>query len=381
MLLILVCIILGLLAGLVPGLHANLLTSALLSMNIEDAALPLAIIAMFGAQAITAYIPAIFLGIPDEQVVLSVLPGQRMAREGSGLDALVIMVVASIIAILACIALFPVSQILYPIVFPAIQPYLLHILVLAVLFLVLRSKKPLGYFLVFLAAGIIGRESFIIKMSDPFLPMFSGMFAMAAILTFSTSKIPEQKPPQKPDNSILKFALIGVIFGWFSDLLPGIGSPAQVAAFASILVPFASAPSYLATISSIGVSQPIFALSTAATIGKERVGSVAEISNLIPISENLLPLLTFFIVGTVVACIFIMLFRNKIGEISRIDYKILNIIIAIYLVAIVFLLDSWAGLLVFGVSTLLGILCIRSDVERTAMMGAIILPTILNLLF
>ncbi|MEM4272590.1 MAG: tripartite tricarboxylate transporter permease, partial [Candidatus Bilamarchaeaceae archaeon] len=235
MFLVIVCVILGLLAGLVPGLHANLLTSALLSMGIEDVALPFAIIAMFGAQAISAYIPAIFLGIPDEQVVLSVLPGQRMAKEGRGLDALAIMVVSSIIAILACIALFPLSQALYPIVFPAIQPYLFHILALAVLFLALKSRKPLGYLFIFMVAGVIGREAFIIRVSDPFLPLFSGMFAMAAIITFSTAPLPEQKPPQKPDPSILKFALVGVAFGWLSDLLPGIGSPAQVAAFASIL--------------------------------------------------------------------------------------------------------------------------------------------------
>ncbi len=381
MLLILICLILGLLAGLVPGLHANTLTSALLSINIQDATLPLAIMAMFGAQAISSYIPAIFLGIPDEQVVLSVLPGQRMAKEGRGLDALTIMVFSSIIAILACIALFPVSQILYPIVFPAIQPYLPHILILGVLLLVIRSKNPFGYLFVFAAAGVLGREAFIVRMTDPFLPLFSGMFAMAAILTFSTSPLPAQKPPKAPEASILKYALVGVLFGWIADLLPGVGSPAQIATFASILVPFASAPAYLAAISSIGVSQPIFALSTAATIGKGRVGSVAEVSNLIPISENLIPLLALFIIGTVFACLFIMVFRKKIGEIAKIDYKMLNLFLAIYLIAIVFLLDSWAGILVFAVSTLLGLLCIRTNVERTAMMGAIILPTILLLLF
>ncbi|MEM4272589.1 MAG: tripartite tricarboxylate transporter permease, partial [Candidatus Bilamarchaeaceae archaeon] len=144
---------------------------------------------------------------------------------------------------------------------------------------------------------------------------------------------------------------------------------------------FASAPAYLATIASIGVSQPIFALSTAATIGKERVGAVAEISTLTSISENLLPLLAFFIIGTVVACFAIVIFRDNIGEISKINYKFLNLLIAAYLLAIVFLLDSWEGLLLFAASTLLGMLCIRMDVERTAMMGAIILPTMLLLLF
>ena len=54
--------------------------------------------------------------------------------------------------------------------------------------------------------------------------------------------------------------------------------------------------------------------------------------------------------------------------------------LASYLIAIVFLIDSFAGLAVFAVSTGIGYLCIRMNVERTTLMGAIIVPTILILL-
>ncbi len=378
MLLIIFALFLGLLAGLVPGLHSNTLVSVMLSLNIQSPDLPFAIITMYAVYSIISYIPAVFLGIPDPTVVLSVLPGHRMAMQGKGLEALTIMVVSSIFAILACIALFPLSQFLYPVVFPAIQPYLLYILIAASAILLLRGKKPIYSLLIFLLAGFLGKQAFSLHLADPFLPLFSGMFAMAAIFTYSNSQLPRQVLPRKIDTSLIKFAFLGVFLGWCADLLPGISSPAQVAAFASILLPF-SGTAYLATISSISISESIFAFSTASTIDKARIGAIAEAADLTPIADSLAPFLGYFILGTAVACVLIYAFRSKIGEISKINFNLLNLMLAIYLIAIVFLIDSFAGLVLFAVSSGLGYLCIRMNVERTTLMGAIIVPTILLL--
>ena len=379
MFLIIFALLLGLLAGLVPGLHSNTLVSVILSLNIESVDLPFAIITMYAVYSIISFIPAVFLGIPDPTIVLSVLPGHRMAMQGKGLEALTIMVVSAIFAILACITLFPVSQFLYPIVFPIIEPYMLYILIVASAILLLRGKKPIFSLLIFLLAGALGKQAFSLHLADPFLPLFSGMFAMAAIFTFSNHQLPHQKMPRKIDLSLIKFAFLGVFLGWIADLIPGISSPAQVAAFASILLPF-SGVAYLATISSIGVSESIFAFSTASTLDKARIGAIAEASQLTSIADSLTPFLGYFILGTAFACVLIYVFRNKIGEISKINFHILNAMLAIYLIAIVFLIDSFIGLGLFAVSSLLGYLCIRMNVERTTLMGAIIVPTILLLL-
>ncbi|MCP4648116.1 MAG: hypothetical protein GY852_10370 [bacterium] len=375
MLLIILALFLGLLTGLIPGLHPNTLTSVLLSLNIESPDLPFMIIAMFAVHSIIAYIPSIFLGIPDSTVVLSVLPGHRMAMKGEGLKALTVMVVSAIFAVLLCITLFPVSQALYPIVFPAIQPYLFHILIIASAILVLRSRNPLGALLIFILAGVIGKQAFSLGLPDPFLPLFTGMFAMAAIFTYSNAKLPEQKLPKRIDLSILKYAALGVFLGWIADLLPGISSPAQVAAFASIIVPFAGV-AYLATIASIGVSESVFAFSTASTLDKARIGAIAEASSITPIQDALLPYLSIFIIGIAFACVLVYIFRPKIGEISKINFSIMNTMLAIYLILIVFLIDSLPGLMLFFVATALGYLCIRMNVERTILMGSIIIPTL-----
>lgn len=375
MLLIILALVLGLFTGLIPGLHPNTLTSVLLSLNLDSPDLPFAIIAMFAAHSIISYIPSIFLGIPDSTVVLSVLPGHRMAMKGEGLKALTVMVVSAIFAVLICIVLFPLSQQLYPIVFPAIQPYLFHILLLASAALVLKSRNPFGAALIFILAGVIGKQAFSLGLPDPFLPLFTGMFAMAAIFTYTNAGLPAQKLPQKIDFSLLRYAALGVFLGWIADLLPGISSPAQVAAFASILIPFTGA-AYLASIASIGASEAVFAFSTASTIDKARIGAIAEASSITPIQDALLPYLSIFIIGVVFACILVYLFRSRIGEISKINFSLMNALLALYLIIIVFLIDSLSGLMLFFVATALGYLCIRMDVERTMLMGSIILPTL-----
>ncbi|MBN2121706.1 tripartite tricarboxylate transporter permease [Candidatus Micrarchaeota archaeon] len=378
MLLILCCLILGLFSGLIPGLHSNTVTSVLLSLNLTSESLPLAIVAMFGVHSIISFIPSIFLGIPDEQVVLSVLPGHRMAKEGRGIEAVMIMALSAIAALLVCIIFFPISQALYPVVYPLLSPYMPPILLIASAILVFKTQKPMHSFLIFLLAGIVGQQAFSLSLPDPFLPLFSGMFAMAAIFNFSSSPLPKQELPGKISAGLLRFSLLGVFLGWFADLLPGISSPAQVAAFASPLIP-SSGAAYLALVSSIGVSESVFAFSTASTLGKARIGAIAEASAIVDVSQNLLPLLSFFIIGTAFACIALCAFRNRIGEIAKIHVPSLNLLIAAYLISIVFLIDSFSGLLLFAVSTALGFLCLRMNVERTLLMGAIIVPTILML--
>jgi putative membrane protein len=378
MLLIIACLLLGLFTGLIPGLHSNTITSVLLGLGLDDPALPFAIIAMFAVHSILSFVPSIFLGIPDESVVLSVLPGHRMAKEGRGIEALSIMAASALFALIVCITLFPLAQLLYPVIFPALRPYMLHILILASLVLVLKTKNPLHSALIFLLAGILGKQAFSLPLSDPFLPLFSGMFAMAAIFNYSGAPLPAQKSAGKLELGILKFSLLGVLLGFLADLLPGVSSPAQVAAFASLFLPFAGT-AYLALVSSIGVSESAFAFSTASTIGKARIGAIAEASSLLPVGENLLPLLAFFIVGSAFACAAIYFFKNRIGEITRINFPMLNMLLAIYLTAIVFLTTSFSGLLLFLVSAALGFLCLRMGVERTLLMGAIIVPTILLL--
>ena len=378
MLLLVAGMLLGMLAGLIPGLHSNTMAAALSGIGIagEDAAI--LITAMFGAQIVFSFIPAIFLGIPDESVAVSVLPGQRMARAGRGIDALRIMAASALVAVLFSVALLPVSHVLYPVVYGAIRPYIVHILVFLSCVLVFRSKNVPMFAAVFILSGFLGKVALGFGMVDPFLPLFGGMFAIAAMLFWGGAALPGQKEGRL-DPGFLKYSVLGVALGWLADLLPGISSPAQVASFASIFVPFA-APGYLALVSSIGMSEAVFAFSTSSVLGKARVGAVAHVMENVDVQANLSWLISIFVVSVAIAAVVAYLIRNMVGKIAGIDFGALNRMLIAYIILLTFLINGIPGLLVLAPAIAIGYACIRMGVERTAVMGAVIVPTILLLL-
>jgi putative membrane protein len=251
------------------------------------------------------------------------------------------------------------------------------LLAFSILFLA-RSKNIFLSVCIFLLAGILGTFSLNLKVYDVFLPLFSGFFAMSAILSYQKgARIPKQKD-ENPEISILKYSVLGVLLGFFADLLPGIGAPSQIAALATIAFPV-NAISYLATISSISASEAVFSFSTSTAIDKSRMGSTEWLSNYIAIDQNLAFLLSIFLAAAAITAVLAYLARNHLGKLVSLDFAKLNILIGVYLICLTFVLDGAIGLLVLALSTALGYTTIRLNVERTTLMGAIIVPTLLLL--
>jgi len=377
LLFLIIGILLGIITGLIPGLHSNTVGSALSGMGMDGMEGALLIVGMFAANEIFSFVPAIFLGIPDESVTLSVLPGQRMVKAGKGIDALKVMCISAFLAVLLSVALFPIAQWLYPIVYYTIRPYLLYVLAVASAVLVLRGRKPAYSALIFLLAGLVGKVALDSQMPDPFLPLFVGMFAISAMLTFQKQEIPEQREGPIKFN-LLPYVAGGVLLGWAADLLPGISSPAQVAAFASLLVPFGTA-AYLSIIAAIGMSESVFAFATAATLGKARVGSVAQAAGMVDISGALPMLLAAFLIAAAAAAAIIYLGRGLAKRAGHVQMGDIYKMLMAYLVLLALLLDGLPGLLVLVPSVAVGLLCLKVGAERTSLMGAIIIPTIMLL--
>lgn len=62
-------IIFGIFSGLIPGVHANTISSILVQLNLDPVFLSFIIIGAIGTHTILSFLPAIFLGIPDDQTV------------------------------------------------------------------------------------------------------------------------------------------------------------------------------------------------------------------------------------------------------------------------------------------------------------------------
>ena len=70
---------------------------------------------------------------------------------------------------------------------------------------------------------------------------------------------------------------------------------------------------------------------------------------------------------------------GRIARLAELDFSRINIVLAIYLVAITLTIDGLVGLAVLMIGSGLGWLTVRLGVERITLMGAIILPTMLLL--
>lgn len=378
MILVFICgVILGIISGFVPGLHSNTIVAALSSIGIGNNDLMILIIALFPAHIISSFIPAIFFGIPEEGTVISVLPGHRMVLEGKGLTALKVVIFSCLFSALLCISVFALSLDFFPFVYELIKPYMKYIVLILSLFFIIRSKDMFLSALVFISAGILGYYSLNSGVYDPFMPLFSGMFAVGAILNYKQRIIPKQKD-EKMEFGFLKYSIAGVVLGMFADLIPGVSSPSQVATFMTIFLPL-NTMGFLAAISAVSVSEGMFSLATAASIEKSRIGTTVWLSKFVDIGEHLVLLLPLFLLSMVIAVAVVYFLRKKIAGFASIDFSKANIVLVFYLFALSALLNGFQGVLIFILATILGWTTIRLEVERTNLMGAIIIPTLLAL--
>lgn len=369
--------LLGFLAGLLPGLHANTVISVLASMGMGKRALGLLIISIFPANLISSFIPSIFFGVPEPNTVMATLPGQRMVQRGEGVKALCTVILACALSAIISSALFWPSLLLFPAIYDAVRPHMRFILLAVSLILLMRTKRPLLSGAVFALSGILGHFSLNSGMEDPFLPLFSGMFAIAAMGRWKGGSAPKQAD-MPAEAGIIRFVVIGILLGFVADIIPGVGSPSQMAVFATMLIAM-DTPAYLATISSISVSQAVFSLATSASIGKSRVGATAWLSENMDIGAHLPLLLALFCASMALAAALAYCLRGYASRLASLDFSSLGLVLAAYLVAVTFVIDGPGGLAVLAVSAGLGTLALSLGVERTNLMGAIIVPTLMLL--
>ena len=118
-------VMLGTISGIIPGVHANTLAGVLLSVQVALLSFfgPLVLAgAMFAALITHTFVdslPSTFLGIPDAETSLAVLPAHALCLEGNGEEAVRIAALGSACAMVIAV---PLSLICF-FLLPALQPY------------------------------------------------------------------------------------------------------------------------------------------------------------------------------------------------------------------------------------------------------------------
>ena len=375
-------IALGIFTGLMPGIHSNTVASVLAGMPIDPQLLSFAIVAVFGAHLIVQFFPSIFLSIPDDTVVASVLPGHRLALEGRGREAIFICASSALIALGASAALLPVSIAIMPAIYSLIEPHMALVLAAASLILLASERNAERIALaalVFLLSGALGIATMRIGMGDPLFPAFSGLFAGSGILLSFTAgaRLPLQKEG-RTKLDFLPYVAAGVALGMLSDLVPGIAASAQIAVFASAFIVVGDARKFLALVASIAASHAVFAFGSLVSIGKAREGALAIINALRPVNPSDLPALVGVLMLSCGAGAFILMRLSRHADaLSGIDTHALNLGVLAYLLCAIAIISGPLGLLLFATSTAVGLLPPMLGIRRTHVMGLIIVPSFL----
>ena len=86
----LIGIICGVITGLIPGIHVNTVGAFIFSMSpfllhsYSPEVLAVFLLSMSISHALLEFIPSMFLGVPEEGTVLSVMPGHYLILQGRG---------------------------------------------------------------------------------------------------------------------------------------------------------------------------------------------------------------------------------------------------------------------------------------------------------
>ncbi|MBO4301992.1 tripartite tricarboxylate transporter permease, partial [Methanosarcinaceae archaeon] len=276
--------------------------------------------------------------------------------------------------------------------------------------------------------------------SSVLLPLLSGLFGSSQILLSLLTDPAELPEKQHPDGSslsgILKPLFHGTFFGAFVSWIPGISS--SVAAVLSGLfietgpeeeqdrdpglpaedhgsrhetftyngkeyvlpapgyddISEKQAEDYIVSVSAINTANTVFGITAYFIIRRSRSGAVSAIDELLTAggidigntdASGLFSLFVIFFV-TVIACSFLSYFSTiRLGNLihrfmAHIRYRMLSVIVLIFLCAVVFALSGLPGIFLFIISTIFGLLPPYFRVRKACLMSVIIIPVMIYFL-
>ncbi|MBP5394790.1 MAG: tripartite tricarboxylate transporter permease [Candidatus Methanomethylophilaceae archaeon] len=399
----------GTFSGLVPGIHVNTLAMLLLVASpylldvlsgfVPDGYGPLLLsCAVMSAAVVHSsidFIPSAFIGIPDADTVLNVLPAHRMILNGEGMAAVRCAAIGSLTgAIVSLILTVP----LYILLTGGLGDYLDSITVgalIVVLALMILDEVPgrrlIALIITILSAaaglvvmlGVLPMSSMFDLEPETMFPLLTGLFGIPSLLTADrNSDIPPQKDDEKmPVSPVhgIKGVLTGSITGWF----PGITSTAG-ATIAGHVFSTGGTRGFISMVSSIGTASTMFAFITLCINGKERSGTMSVIGSLLRDADLGLGSVTFVSMMVAMAIASVLAYMLTVwsgkavcGFLRRMDMVVFNRIILVAMVAMTVLFCGYWGLIVLIACTLIGLLPILLGTRRIHLTGCLIVPVLL----
>jgi putative membrane protein len=439
LLVILFCVlgvITGIATGLLPGLHVNNIALILLSLSgaivsafsflfehgiSEDFILVLISIYIISTSISHTFhdvIPSTFLGAPDEDMALSVLPAHSLLLEGKGFEAVALSAMGSYGAILFCfLLLFPIRFIIgNPIFFyETLREIMLFVLIAISLLMIGTEKAKIEVFgkkgvsasvagmlfalFLFILSGFFGLYIFDVPVESPIglsspvlFPALSGLFGTPTLITSLRTKpaIPEQNINDPDlDKKTKRSCVLSVMTGSFGGILVSI-IPGITSATGTVIAMNARGESSkrqtIVTLSAVNTACAFFVVVVMYVILRSRSGATLAAMELMSVSEwssfliptNLAYLLIALLLGGTLSY-FLTLLVGKVfaKKFVNVPYSLVIKLTITLIAVLVFLFCGIFGILVLVIATFIGLLPVEWGVRRSHCMGVLLIPIIL----
>lgn len=381
----------GIVTGLVPGIHINLVSVLALSLSplLFQITTPLIVSVFIIAMAITHTfldtIPSIFLGAPQEDTALSVLPGHKLLLQGRGYEAVMLTLIGSLFSLILIIILSPLIAIIISKIYPFLSKIMGYLLITVCIILILKEPRSKSWALiVFLLSGVLGIATLTMpNLKSPLFPLLSGLFGTSMLTTSLLQKvnIPKQKIGEinVDKKTATKAISSSLVSGGLCSFLPGLG-PSQAAILGSQFTKNLKSEGFLILVGGLSTINMVLSILGLYVIDKARNGAIVVVSELLG-EFNMSHLILFFGVAMVAAgiatfltIIFSKLFSNIM---SKVNYNALCVSVICLITILVALMSGPIGLLILVVSTALGIVPVEANIGRNHLMGCLLLPVIL----
>ncbi len=374
----------GILTGLIPGIHPNTVTVSLLPLYplLPSQQFLAFIIALAVSNTIFDLIPAIFIGVPEDDTVMALFPTHLLVQQGLGYYALKLTIFGalfgSICAIVLSLITLPYLQSFYTTLTTAMAP----LIIAFISFMLFTESQPGRSFLILLLSGILGNivlNASLINTQYILFPLLSGLFALPPLLAGSsgTAKNYTQQERQTTHTTIAKGSLIGTGASFLVGFIPGIGD-AQSALFFNKLSRL-NTDEFVVALGGINTAGIILSFISLFAIGRTRSGAAAAISQSLDTITygTVLRILAFSVIALGFSAILCLLIgKSSTHLFTRLNMTLVNRAVIILLIALILFFTGLFGIFVFITASSIGLFAVSSGVKRSFCMGVLLLPTL-----
>ncbi len=378
--------LLGIIAGLMPGIHANTISFVLLGVAAgmgQPEKWVYVIVGMNVVQCFVDFVPNVFLGLPDEEGFANLMPGHRFLTKGKGIFAVRLGAIGALVGVPFSLLLFPVFA-AFLVQAAEFVKLCLPFALGGVLFSMVWGEEGRGKLiaaLVLVLAGGFGLLTLGQGLAEPLFPAITGLFGLPGLLYSAKAgkALPEQHddPQRLKAKTLLEGGVLGGMAAGLVALLPAIG-PGEASFLLMKLFRKMSPSLYLLLTGCINAANLLFSFFFLYLLGKTRSGAAAALAELQTLDEAWMiaiagASLVSAACGALAAVHLAKIVARKMPEI---DYPQLSLATAVFLVGLVAFFQGGRGLLLLGTATSIGLLPLAFKVRRAHAMAYLMVPTL-----